>query len=93
MDKNVFAKKISARLNRALGQVKAIGSMIENDDYCIHIIRQIRAAKSALNALELLLLNRHMQTCVRTAFQHEDPVTSEEKIDEIISLLKEARKS
>lgn len=52
------------RLNRISGQIDGIKKMIEEERYCIDIINQIRAARAALKALEINILNKHIMHCV-----------------------------
>ena len=85
-------KSIASRLNRASGQVQGIGRMIDEGRYCVDVIRQIRAAKSALSALEGVVLERHLQTCVTQALTSNNESNSQEKIDEILGLFREAQK-
>ena len=47
-------------LRRIEGQVKGIQSMIEDDKYCIDILNQIKAVKSALVSVENKILNKHI---------------------------------
>ena len=60
-------KKIIARLNRIEGQVRGICQMTENGEYCIDILTQISASNSALKSVALLLLDDHLNHCVRQA--------------------------
>lgn len=73
-------------LNRIAGQVTGIGKMIESDRYCPEILNQIRAARSALHALEGRILRTHFQSCVREAFLSTDENIQHEQIEEMISL-------
>ena len=57
-------KAMSHRLNRIEGQVRGVKNMLESDAYCIDIINQTAAIRSALNAFASLLLERHIQSCV-----------------------------
>jgi len=57
-------KKIQKRINRIVGQVSGIQRMIEEDRYCVDILNQISAVRSALDALGVELLTSHVQTCV-----------------------------
>ena len=91
MDDN-DTKKISNRFVRASGQVQGVGKMLNEGRYCVDVIRQIRAAKSALAALESVILERHLHTCVREAFAASDSLQSEAKIDELLKLFREAAK-
>ena len=55
------------RLKRIGGQVEGIARMIEQDRYCIDIVTQIAAVRSALDALGLKLLHEHAHGCVQQA--------------------------
>ena len=57
-------KAMIQRLNRIEGQVRGVKNMLESDAYCIDIINQTAAIRSALNAFASLLLERHIQSCV-----------------------------
>ncbi len=75
-------KKIIARLNRIEGQVRGIKQMTENGEYCIDILTQISAANSALKSVALLLLDDHLNHCVKQAVTEEGTV-SDEKLAEV----------
>ncbi|NLC72941.1 MAG: metal-sensing transcriptional repressor [Ruminococcaceae bacterium] len=57
-------KKLQNRLNRIEGQVRGLSKMVDDDAYCIDILVQIQAAKSALAAVSRVLLESHMRSCV-----------------------------
>ena len=57
-------KQVRNRLNRIRGQVTGLGRLVENDTYCIDIITQAQAIKSALSAVENLMLKNHLETHV-----------------------------
>lgn len=57
------------RLNRVEGQVRGVAKMIEDDRYCIDILTQISAIRSALDAAAMQLLEDHTRGCVRSAIQ------------------------
>ena len=48
---NEDKKKIAHRLRRAVGQVEAIGRMIDDDAYCVDTLMQISAARGALSRI------------------------------------------
>jgi DNA-binding FrmR family transcriptional regulator len=56
--------KIKQRVNRIVGQVSGIQRMVEEGRYCVDILNQIAAARSALDALGIELLTRHLERCV-----------------------------
>lgn len=55
------------RLNRVTGQVRGVAAMIEQDRYCVDVLTQIAAARSALDAVALQLLRDHAHGCVKGA--------------------------
>ncbi len=55
------------RLNRIGGQVEGIARMIAEDRYCVDIVTQIAAVRSALDALGINLLREHAHGCVQQA--------------------------
>ena len=62
-DKDGYLK----RLRRIEGQIRGLGRMVENDEYCIDVLTQISAATKALEAVSLGLLDEHLKHCVAEA--------------------------
>jgi DNA-binding FrmR family transcriptional regulator len=58
------AKKIKTRVNRIAGQVAGIQRMVEEGRYCVDVLNQIAAVRSALDALGIELLTGHLESCV-----------------------------
>ena len=88
----VYMKKettlsISNRLSRIEGQVKGVAKMIDDDRYCIDIVRQIQAIKSALISVEGIVLNDHLDTCVETALKSDNIEQRREKVEELVAVL------
>ncbi len=65
--------KLQARLKRIEGQVRGINEMVNKDVPCEDIIVQINAAKSALHKVGQIILEGHLQHCVREGIEHGDP--------------------
>jgi len=57
------------RLNRIEGQVRGIAKMIEEDRYCIDILTQVSAIRSALDAAATQILEDHTRGCVQNAIR------------------------
>src|SRR5689334_21451438 len=55
------------RLNRISGQVQGVAGMIEQDRYCVDVLTQIAAVRSALDAVAMQLLEDHARGCVQSA--------------------------
>ncbi len=77
-----------ARLARIEGQIRGIRRMIEQGEYCIEIINQIEAARSALGAVSTRILRKHLESCVVDSFRSESQTQIDEKIDEVMKVLK-----
>ena len=60
------------RLKRVEGQIKAIDRMIEQDVPCEDIIIQINAAKTALHKIGQIVLEGHLNHCVKDGIEHGD---------------------
>lgn len=52
------------RLNYIEGHLGGIRKMVEDDQYCVDILRQTYAVRKAIEKFEALLLENHLQTCV-----------------------------
>ena len=63
---------LGKRLNRIEGQVRGIGRMLDEDRYCVDILTQVSAVKSALDALARALLEHHLHGCVQSAVRSGD---------------------
>lgn len=62
--KSELCPKAQGRIKRIAGQVAGIQRMIEEDRYCVDILNQISAVRSALDALGVELLAGHVECCV-----------------------------
>jgi CsoR family transcriptional regulator, copper-sensing transcriptional repressor len=60
-------KDATNRINRINGQVAGIKKMIEEDRYCVDILNQIAAVRSALDQLGVQMLTGHLESCVLSA--------------------------
>ena len=79
--------KLRNRLKRIEGQVRGVARMIEDDRYCIDILTQIRAARSALAGVEKELLKAHLDHCIVGAMVSGDESEQRRKAAELIDLL------
>ncbi len=83
-------KQALRRLKNIEGQVRGIQRMVEQEQYCVDIITQISAVRAALNSVGMLILKRHIETCVSDAIK----AGGEEKthiIDELMNVLSRAK--
>lgn len=85
-------KQAGVRLNRVAGQVAGIQRMIDEDRYCVDILNQIAAARSALDALGIELLSSHLESCVlghgsETEHDCARPMSREQLLEEVRTVL------
>jgi DNA-binding FrmR family transcriptional regulator len=85
-------EKTLDRLSRLEGQVRGVAGMVEADRYCMDILAQTAAIRSAILGVEKLILENHAAHCVETAIQSGDPEEQRAKFDELIGLLQKASK-
>lgn len=74
------------RLKRIEGQVRGIANMVEEDRYCMDILTQMQAVKSALSRVEDQILKDHAACCVAEAISSGDESEQKEKFDELVEL-------
>jgi DNA-binding FrmR family transcriptional regulator len=74
------------RLKIAEGHLRGIQRMLDEDAYCIDVIRQIQAVQASLNKISAQLLDNHLNSCVITAVRGEDPSERERVLKEISSV-------
>ncbi len=65
------------RLRRIEGQVRGLQRLVDEDTYCIDVLTQVSAAKRALDAFALALLEQHLSHCVADAIQRGGADASE----------------
>jgi DNA-binding FrmR family transcriptional regulator len=73
-------------LKRIEGQLRGVQRMIEEGDYCIDILTQIKAIKNSIVSVEGKILKSHLRQCVRDSLNGDD--TFDDKVDEIVRVLK-----
>jgi DNA-binding FrmR family transcriptional regulator len=56
--------KLRKRLSRIAGQVAGLQKMVDEDRYCVDILTQLAAVRSALDAVGTELLTNHIEHCV-----------------------------
>jgi CsoR family transcriptional regulator, copper-sensing transcriptional repressor len=72
------------RLNRVEGQVRGITKMIEEDRYCVDVLTQVAAVRSALDAMALQMLRDHTHGCVQGAIRSGK---GDAAIDELLAVV------
>ena len=81
------------RLKSIEGHVRGIERMVEEDAYCIDIIRQVQAVQAALGKVNNLILDNHLNSCLITAVRGDAPEGRERVLKEISEVFAASKKS
>jgi DNA-binding FrmR family transcriptional regulator len=73
------------RLSRMEGQVRGIARMVEREEYCVDILQQTAALRAAVDAVSILILEDHVQGCVRTAAERGE---ADRYVDEVLDVVR-----
>ena len=74
------------RMSYIEGHLQGIRRMVEDEKYCVDILTQISAVRAAMNSVGMVILRRHIETCVSEAIKSG----GEERthiIEELMSIL------
>ena len=83
-----FKNNLCKRLNRIEGQVRGVKKMIENDTYCNDVINQILSIKSALDSVNKLILESHINSCLVEKIKNDDKEVLSELMSTISKIIK-----
>ncbi len=79
---------LTTRLKSIEGHVRGVQRMLDEDVYCMDIIKQIKAVQQALERVSALTLENHLNTCVATAIRSEDTDEQDRVVREIMDVFK-----
>lgn len=77
-------KSLVNRMNRIIGQMNGVKTMIENDRYCDDVLIQLSAIDKAIKSLANVILDEHIHSCLIESIQNGDY----EALDEITDLFR-----
>jgi DNA-binding FrmR family transcriptional regulator len=80
------------RLKTIEGHLRGITRMVEQDAYCIDVIRQIQAVEAALNKVSSNILENHLNSCVITAIKGNNSKERERVMKEITEVFEMSAK-
>lgn len=72
MKKCMDSENLHRRLKKIIGQLNAIDRMIDEDVPCENILMQINAAKSALHKVGHIIVEGHLEHCIKDAIEEKD---------------------
>jgi DNA-binding FrmR family transcriptional regulator len=81
------------RLKTIEGHVRGVERMVEEDAYCIDVIRQIQAIQAALNKVSTQILENHLNSCLIKAVRGDDPDERERVLQELTDVFETATRT
>ena len=84
--KQDIKRQVIKRMNYLLGHLQANKKMIEDDRYCIDIMRQNNAVVAALKKVNDLILKSHLDTCATTAIKSNDSKRKTQVLKELLEI-------
>ena len=81
--------QILNRLKSVDGHLRGVIKMVEEDAYCMDVIKQLQAVQSAIGRVNALLLQDHLNTCVTTAIRGKVPAERERVVGELLALFEQ----
>ena len=88
---DVSRTRVLKRLSRIAGQVNGLQKMVEDDRYCVDVLTQLAAVRSALDAVGTELLTHHIEHCVAGHAGHGGEAHHEARVKDKDELIREVR--
>ena len=90
---NVQTKEqVLSRLKSIEGHVRGIQRMVSDDNYCIDVISQVQTVQKALDRVNSMLLDNHLNSCVITAVRSDDSQERERVLGELLHVFETGSK-
>ena len=83
--KEEYKREAALRLKVAAGHLESVRRMVDNDTYCVDLMKQLSAVQASLERVQQVFLRNHLSTCVSDAIKNG---MGEEIIDELMGALK-----
>lgn len=77
-------QNVSRRINRIIGQLSGIQTMVDDDRYCGDVLTQLAAVESAVKSVSRIVMQDHLETCVAERIKRDDT----EVVAEVMDLFK-----
>ena len=84
--KQDLKKQSVKRMNYLIGHLQANKKMVEDDRYCIDIIRQNNAVVAALKKVNDIILSSHLDTCATTAIKDGNVKKRQKVLEELLEI-------
>lgn len=84
MKKCMDSDNLHRRIKKIIGQLNAIDRMVDEDIPCEQILMQVNASKSALHKVGHIIVEGHLENCVKDAIEQGD---ADDALGDISSIL------
>ena len=74
------------RLKSVSGHVDGVIRMLEREEYCIDVIKQVAAIETALKRVSAVLLQNHLDRCVTVAVNKKNPAVRSRVVRELLEI-------
>jgi len=88
----VDKQQLLNRLKTIEGHIRGVQRMVDDDAYCVDIIKQTMAVQRALDKFNSIVLERHLEGCVTTAIRSDDAAERERVINELLQVFETSSK-
>ena len=78
-------KDVATRLKSIAGHLKAVERMVDEDTYCVDVLKQTMAIEKALERVDAVILGSHLETCVADAFREGRAAKTVKELADIFS--------
>jgi len=78
--------KVGARLRSIEGHVRGVVRMVDEGAYCIDLIKQTLAIQRAIDKVNAMLLEDHLEHCVTAAISAADPAERRRTVSELLDV-------
>jgi DNA-binding FrmR family transcriptional regulator len=85
-------RQLLARLKTIEGHIRGVERMVEEDAYCIDLLKQTQAIQRALDKVNGMILGDHLRNCVTTAIRSEQPDERERVVNELLQVFEATSK-
>ncbi len=79
-------KDLLNRLKSIEGHLRGVQRMVEEEQYCVDVLNQTAAVRKALEKVDVMILEGHLESCVTTAIRGDDPAERERVLRELLML-------
>jgi DNA-binding FrmR family transcriptional regulator len=90
--KKTAKRQILNRMSYTSGHFEGVRRMLENDKYCVDVIKQNQAVIAAIKKVNELILENHLDTCVAEAIKSKNEKERKKKIKELLEIFKNSER-